>query len=325
MLAIILMRAIRGEAYPGMVRHTPSRPWYGLVCFHRAVGDNSAMRSRLLHNLLLAAAVLALALFLFFRPEPAGPQRFALSMLRAADVVAIELAPRAQGPIVLERGKAGWHVRAPRNARADEERIKAVLNILGAQSERRLPPGDSAKFGLAPPTLRLTVRTAREAQVFDFGDTQPVTGEVYVATGGAVYLVSPVYTVDVSGGVEAFLAKKLLAEDEHPVGFTLPGLSLLLENGRWRREPDDGRFSADQLNRFADEWRLATATRVGEGQPGQAASRIAVRLADGRSLAFTLLARQPEWVLRREDEGLHYHFAPDVGERLLDPARLGTP
>jgi len=286
------------------------------------------MRSRLLHNLLLAAAVVALALFLFFRPEPAGPQRFALSTLRAADVVSLELAPRGADPIVLERGKAGWWVRAPRTARADGARVEAVLNILGAQSERRLPPGDPAKFGLAPPALRLTVRTAEGAQVFDFGDTQPVTGEVYMATGGAVYLVSPVYTVDVSRGVEAFFARKLLADDENPVGFTLPGLSLLLENGRWRREPDDGRFSADQLNRFADEWRLATAARVEAARAGAdrrgPSSSIAVRLADGRTLAFTLLARQPEWVLRREDEGLDYHFAPDVGERLLDPARLGA-
>jgi len=34
---------------------------------------------------------------------------------------------------------------------------------------------------------------------------------------------------------------------------------------------------------------------------------------------FDILAREPEVILYRPDEGLDYHLPPDVGERLLAP------
>ncbi|MEO1766970.1 DUF4340 domain-containing protein [Thiobacter aerophilum] len=279
------------------------------------------MSSRLITNLVLAATVLALASVLLFKPEPAGPPQFHLSTLTPQTVTRIELTPRDGPAIVLARKAAGWRLAAPFSARADEARVEALLGLLASRSEQRLPARELQKFGLAPPYARLTIDTAASRQVFDFGDRQPVSDQVYVLTGGWVYLVSPVYLVDVSRGAMDFVAKNPLAEEEKPVGFSLPRLRLSLENGRWRREPDNGRLSADSLNRFLDEWRLARAVSVQQAGRAPAQSRASVHLADGRVLVFSLIAREPEWILRREDEGLEYHFAPDAGARLIDPAR----
>ncbi len=283
------------------------------------------MSRRLIHNLLLASAVVALALFLLLRPEKAGPQRFALSALTPDRITRIELAPRNGVTMVLERQGRDWRLAAPFRARADRFRVEAVLSILTATSQTRLSATHPAKFGLAPPYLRLRLVAAGQEQVFDFGDRQPVSNQLYVATQGWIHLVSPVHLVDVSRGPEDFAAKNPLAEDESPVAFGLPGLALRQEQGRWRREPDDGRLSADQLNRFADEWRLATAASVRRASPAPASETLTVGLADGRTLRFGLLARQPEVVLRREDEGMEYHFAPDAGARLLDPTQSANP
>jgi hypothetical protein len=131
--------------------------------------------------------------------------------------------------------------------------------------------------------------------------------------------VPPVYLVDVSKGAEDFVAKTLLADSEVPAGFALPGLTLTRKDGTWRREPDTGTLSADQLNRFGDEWKLATALSVAKTGTAKPLEKIQVSLANGKILDLVLLAREPEIVLRREDEGLEYRFPADVGGRLLDP------
>lgn len=282
------------------------------------------MSRRLAVNLLLALAVATLALVLFLKPEQPGPQPYALSTLTPQAVTMIELVPR-QGPALkLERQAGRWRLTQPFPARADPNRVDALLSLLAARSEQRLPAEALEKFGLAPPFLRLTVRTPASEQVFAFGDRQPVSSQIYVLTAGSVYLVSPVYLMDVSRGAVDFVAKNPLAEGETPVGFELPGLTLELENGRWQRKPDDGRLSADQLNRFADEWRLASAASVERAGDAPALARITLRLSDGRVVPFSLVAREPEWILRREDEGLEYHFPPEVGARLLKPGRGDT-
>lgn len=284
----------------------------------------SKLKSRLLHNIVLALVVAGLALFLVFKPEKAGPQRFTLSTLQADAVSRLSLAPNGKATIVLEKHGDDWRMTAPFHARADGYRVAATLELLKAQSETRLPATDLAKFGLDTPFVRLSVGQGSTQQEFAFGDRQPLTNQLYVATGGHVYLVSPVYLVDVSKGAEDFLAKKLLADDESPAGFTLPGLTLALKDGNWQRDPDDKKLSADQLNRFVDEWKLATAMSVAKAGNGKPLEQLQVALTNGKRLELSLLAREPEVVLRREDEGLEYHFAADVGARLLDPSAFET-
>lgn len=274
------------------------------------------MKSRWLHNLILALVVAALALFLVFKPEKAGPQKFKLSTLAAASVTMITLQPAGRPAIVLLKQGGEWRMTAPFQARVDRFRVDSALEILDAQSETRLPAKELEKFGLDKPFVTMTVN----GQTFLFGGQQPVSSEIYVATGDHVYLVPPVYMADAARGAADFAAKKLLADSESPIGFTLPGLKLTRHDGKWRREPDDGKLSADQLNRFADEWRLATAMSV--AQAGEAkAEPIQVTFANGKTLDIGIVARDPDVVLRREDEHLEYRFAKDVGERLLDPAK----
>lgn len=280
------------------------------------------MKSRLWANVLLALAVLALGLFLFLKPEKAGPEKFSLSTLSPAQVTRIRIEPRNTPAIVIERRGESFHLTAPFPARADRFRIDALLGILSAQTETRLPARTLEKFGLAPPHVRLVVAAAGREQVFEFGDRQPVSERVYVATGGWVYLVSPAYLVDVSRGAEDFVAKSPLAPEEVPVAFELPGLRLTRVDGRWQREPDDARLDADTINRFADEWRLAQAIAVRRAGKAPAPETVRLRFAHGGSAAFGLIRREGEVVLRREDEGLEYVFPADVGARLTDPAKV---
>lgn len=273
------------------------------------------MKSRLLHNVILALLVAGLALFLLLKPEKAGPQKFRLSELQAGAVTRLTLAPTQRETIVVEKQGGEWRMTAPFAARADGNRVLSTLEILQAQSEARLPAKDLEKFELDQPFVRLKVNE----QEFVFGGRQPVSNQIYVATGGHVYLVSPTYLMDAARGPGDFVSKKLLAEEESPSGFALPGLKLTLKDGSWLREPDDQKLSADQINRYADEWRLALAMSVDKASAAKPLERVQVSLAKGKPLDIAVIAREPDVVLRREDEGLEYRFPRDVGERLLNP------
>jgi hypothetical protein len=274
------------------------------------------MKSRLLHNLILALVVAGVALFLIFKPEKAGPQKYRLSKLQASTVTRLSLAPTNREPIVLEKSGDTWRMTSPFAARADDQRVAATLDLLQAQSESRLPANDLAKFELDKPFVRLRAND----QEFVFGGRQPVTNELYVATGGYVYLVPATFLIDLGRGADEFASKSLLGADETIAGFVLPGLTLSLKDGKWQRTPDTGALSADDINRFADEWRLAIATSVNKASATKPAEGLQLILASGKTLDLAIIAREPELVLRREDEGLEYHFPRDVGERLLKPA-----
>lgn len=278
------------------------------------------MKSRLLHNVILALLVAGLALFLVFKPEKAGPQKFRLSELQAGAITRLTLAPTNREPIVVEKHGDEWRMTAPFAARADGHRVLAALEILQAQSETRLPAKDLEKFELDTPFLRLKAGDQSHEQEFVFGGRQPVSNQIYVATGGHVYLVSPTYLMDAAKGPGDFASKKLLAEEESPTGFLLPGLKLTLKDGSWLREPDDKKLSADQLNRYADEWRLAIAMSVDKASTAQPLERLQVNLAKGKPLDIAVITHTPDVVLRRVDEGLDYRFPRDVGEHLLNPA-----
>lgn len=274
------------------------------------------MKSRFLHNVILALLVVGLALFLVFKPEKTGPQRFQLSELQASAITRLTLAPSKRETIVLEKQGSEWRMTAPFAARADSNRVASTLEILQAQSDTRLPATDLEKFELDQPFVRLKAND----QEFVFGGRQPISNQIYVATNGHVYLVSPTFLMDAAKGPGDFASKKLLTEEESPIGFALPGLKLTLKDGAWLREPDDKSLSADQLNRYADEWRLALAMSVERASAAKPLERLQISLTKGKPLDIAVMAREPDVVLRREDEGLDYRFPRDVGERLLNPA-----
>jgi hypothetical protein len=147
------------------------------------------MKSRLLLNLALAAILVALGLFAWLRPGPAPHPEYRLSTQAPDTVRRMTISRSGQPDLVLERTATGWRVTEPVAARANDQTVNGVLRLLSATSRKRFPAADPARFGLDNPILRLTV----DGQEFVFGTQQPVSGEQYVAAGGAVYLVSPRY------------------------------------------------------------------------------------------------------------------------------------
>jgi len=279
----------------------------------------------------LAALVIALGLWVYYRPASVQSETYALSALQSKDVKRSRVersgakdsaagstessAGTAMGTIVLERRNDQWRMSAPVTARAEAFQVERLLSILEARSAVRYPAGDLARYGLDKPYAKVTL----EDQSFVYGAINRTTREQYVLTHDDVYLVALAYTTALPRDADSLLARQLFGTDEIPIAFELADFSLSLKEGTWTASGLPRDTSADERNAWVDAWRHASAIRATRSDAAAPAANVKVGLRDGRTITIGVLKRDPEVVLLRRDEGIEYHFFGDTGKRLLMP------
>ncbi|MEK7875655.1 MAG: DUF4340 domain-containing protein [Pseudomonadota bacterium] len=278
------------------------------------------MKNRQWLNVALLAAVAVLALFAYFKPHQSEPEH-RLSALKAADVKHIRIEIAGSPPLVLERTASDWRLAAPVAARADSFQTQRLLAILDATSKDRLPAAGLARFDLNEPYARVTV----DQQTFSFGAVNPMSREQYVLTQDGVYLVPLRYGAALPKSALQLVSRQLFAADEAPVAFEFREFSLAQQHGKWVMAPAAADMSQDDINRWIDEWRLATALAVQAADNRKPLATIKVRLASGSDLTLAVLQREPELLLARSDQPFQHQFAGETTKRLLAPPATMMP
>jgi len=278
------------------------------------------MRSSTWLNALLAAAVVALGAFFYFRPARDAAVEHPLSALKPQEATSLRIERAGAAPILLDRKQDAWFISAPFAARADASRVQQLLAIVEARAVHRLPAGDRGRFGLEQPEARLVV----DGQPFSFGMVSDITREQYVMSGNAVYAVHPRYGAALPLSAVQMASRQLFGADESPVRIALRDFAVEQRDGKWMLSPRSADLSQDDLLRWVDEWRLASALRVESRSTARARDEIRIRLKDGRELILGVISREPELVLARSDEKLQYRFGADLAKRLLFPPGAGA-
>ncbi|HSB48296.1 MAG TPA: DUF4340 domain-containing protein, partial [Burkholderiales bacterium] len=225
-------------------------------------------------------------------------------------------------PVVLEKKQDGWFVTAPFTARADESRVQRLLEIVGARAAHRFPAGERGRFGLEPPQARIVV----DGQSFSFGLVNDITREQYVMADDAIYAVHPRYGLALPAAALDAASRQLFASHEMPLRIEGREFTVAQQDGRWLLTPGAGDLSQDDLIRWVDEWRLASALRVQPQSAKSARETFRIHLKSGASFTLGVVAREPELVLARSDETLQYHLRAELAKRLLSPpAAAGDP
>jgi hypothetical protein len=266
-------------------------------------------------NAALLAAIIALAAFIHFKPAKDAPVEHPLSALKPAESRSIRIERAGAQPILLERKQDSWIITAPFTARADDLRVRQLLEILEARAANRLAAADLARFELERPAVQVTV----DGQSFGFGMVSPVAREQYVLTSGAVYAVSPRYGAALPASAAGLASRHLFGTGEIPIRIGLKTFTVEQRDGSWRQTPAASDLSQDDFVRWVDEWRRAAALRVEPQGKSKPLAEIRVQLKDGAALTLRLLTREPELVLARPDEKLQYHFRADAAKLLLSP------
>jgi hypothetical protein len=266
-------------------------------------------------NAALAVLVVALGAFLYLGPARDAAVEYPLSALNPGDALTLRVERAGAMPVVLEKKQDGWFVTAPFTARADETRVQRLLEIVGARAAHRFPAGERGRFGLEPPQARIVV----DGQAFGFGLVNDITREQYVMAGDAVYAVHPRYGLALPAAALDAASRQLLASREMPVRIEGREFTVAEQDGRWVLTPGAGDLSQDDLIRWVDEWRLASALRVQPQSAKSARETFRIHLKSGASFTLGVVAREPELVLARSDETLQYHFRAELAKRLLSP------
>ncbi len=277
------------------------------------------MKNRLWLNVALLAAVAALALFAYFKPHPSEPG-FKLSTLKAADATSVKIEIAGTAPIALERAASEWRLSAPVAARADSFQAQRLLEILDATSKDRFPATGLARYDLNEPYARLTI----DRQSFSFGAVSQMSREQYVLTQDGIYPVSLRYGAALPKSALQLVSRQLFAAEEAPVAFEFREFRLTQQDGKWVMSPAAADLSQDDLNRWVDEWRLATALAVLPMSNRKPLATIKVRLKSGNDVTLTVLQREPELVLARSDQKFEFQLAAEAAKRLLAPPTAAT-
>jgi hypothetical protein len=266
-------------------------------------------------NAALAVIVVALGAFFYFRPARDAPVEYPLSALKLLEATSLRIERADAAAIVLEKKQDAWFISAPFAARADASRVQQLLAIIEARAAHRLPDGDRGRFGLAPPQARVIV----DGQPFSFGMVSDITREQYVMAGGAVYAVHARFGAALPVDAVQMASRQLFGADESPVRVALRDFAVEQRDGKWTLAPRPGDLGQDDLLRWVDEWRLASALRVEPRSAAKARDEIKIQLKNGGGFTLGVLSRDPELVLVRSDEKLEYRFRAELAKRLLSP------
>jgi hypothetical protein len=273
------------------------------------------MKRAWLRTALLAAAVAALGLFVYLKPVTRDTPEYALSGLKPDAAHAVRLERSGAAPIALEKRGEEWFLTAPFAARAGTVQVQRLLAVAAAKGTARLAATDLARFGLERPAMRLTI----DGQSFDFGIVNEISREQYVLTGGAVYTVAVSYTAGLPARPADLVDRQLFARSEVPERIELGEFIVAREEGKWTVRPPAGEMSQDDLQRWLDDWRHASALRVEPYGRGTPVAAVKMQLRGGTALSFGILSREPEVALLRSDQKLVYYLSRGAAARLLSP------
>ena len=279
------------------------------------------MKSRILLNLTLIAALVALSLYAYFKPWQETTPSIRLSQLKRDDITRIAVEPRGAAAIRLQKLEGAWRLVAPLTAQAEATQVDRLLDIVNANAKQKLANADLAQFDLNPPQVRVTLND----QAFAFGRVNDITYEQYVATADGVYLVPPLYGYGVPTDATKLLSRRLLDAGEVAVAFDFGRYRIDRDaKGTWAASGEfaqakDSPLSQDDFNRWADEWRYTSALSVEPDKSSRSREQVIVRFKSGKAVTMRVVQKEPDFQLVRSDNAMRYHFGVEVGHRLLDP------
>jgi hypothetical protein len=272
------------------------------------------MKRGWLINIALLVTVALLTWLALRAPPREEAARAPLSAVKPAAVSRITLTRPARPAITIERRGEQWWMTAPFKARADEFQTLRMLSILEAQPTAQLPANDRTRFELEPPSAVLDIDGVQYA----FGGINAVTREQYVLRSDVIHAVELRHGAGLPLNATALVRRALLAENEQPVTVALPEFTVSKNDGRWVLSPPSEAAGADELQRYVDQWRMASAATAEPYDKRPPQSDIRITLTDGSTLTMGVLQRQPQLVLWRRDNDLQYTFLDGAARSLLD-------
>ena len=262
------------------------------------------MRRHLRQNLLLTAAVAALAAIVWF--VTAREQASTLAPLTDIDttrIAAVTVSARGKPIRRFDRHDGRWWMREPYAMPAHKDAVARLLAIAAAPTRSRHARDrfDAARVGLDPPQAVLELDGRR----LEFGVTDAIRGDRYVRSGDTLALMPDRFSGWLLAPAESEIDHRLAEPLAHVVQVTIDG----------RDRPE-----------FAAAWDRVTTSQVVAPETVSGPAR-SVELADasGRRIAFTVRRRDDgRYVAVRTEPALAYPLDEPQIQQLLPAGGAGS-
>lgn len=252
------------------------------------------MASRLLLNLALALAVLAVAGGVLWTQQRDDAGLVGLDPDRVQRI-AVE---QREGGFVLERAGGQWWLTAPRRLPASELHVDNVLRLLRLSPDARygIDELDPARVGLAAPAFQARF----DGVLLAFGAVDAMHQRRYIRHGDEVLLVREAVSPLLGAPWWNFINRRLVPVGRQAVAVELP-------DGRVLREP--AQLAA---------WNEAQAQIVQPEPVAAGEQSITLVLDSGERRQFVLIGGAPPRLLHR-DSGLAYELPAELYAALIVP------
>ncbi len=269
------------------------------------------MKPKQLLNVVLLVVIAALAGVALLEPGKEEPKTVYLTDVNIDAVDRFEL--KNQETIAFEKQNGHWRLTAPFIAPANDIRVRQLLNIARTESRARYPlkAGEAPKFELDKPKAVLTIGQTRLV----FGGSEPIDMLRYVQIDNTLHLVADDFFHHLIAKATDYVDKKLLPEDAGLKEIFMPGLNAKLgDKGQWILEPPG---DATAMTELANNWQSARAIEVKRHEQPVQGEVVRIGLANGQSMEFVIIQREPDLLLVRPDWKLEYLVTAEAGKRLL--------
>lgn len=272
------------------------------------------MRRRIIINLILISTVIALAVFLVSTGTEPGSPVIPLTSIATQSIQRIDIKRAGKPDLGFRNNNGVWLMTVPIEARANDNRINAMLQLLQAPSFTRLRSTDHdlSHFELAQPIVVLR----EDAHEFVFGGTNPLEGRRYVMIDDTIHLIQDGLLPQLLQGPAFFVSPRLIPEDTLLRTISLPGYRLSYVNNVWQSSDSPGPGVVDP-ERLAADWLAAAAVSIGALQPSPTQGEIKITTRNGEIMRFEILQRDPLLKLARTDLGISYTMPAGATEALL--------
>ena len=276
------------------------------------------MKSRNLLNLVLLGIVVVLVLIVVFEPgkKPVQPKP-KLTTLNKDSVSKIKIQRLGKKDVLLEKQHDEWHMMAPYQLPANKFRLEAILRLLEtpSYSQHDIRKLDKHTFKLDKPEITLTFDNKLSMA---FGGSEPLNHRRYVQVGDTLNLISDSVYYYLAGKTTSLLSLQLLPANSAIKAIQLPKYKLQLKAGHWQIENEPKKMASDAVTQLLNNWKLAQALDVvpATAKPGKQQVKIFFE-GQEKPIVFSIVKRQPDFILLREDKGVEYQLTEDSADRLL--------
>ena len=258
------------------------------------------MKNRVLLNIVLILSMIALAVFLWFKPASEAHPEQSISTLSKQAVTSIRIERPQQANIHLLKSDQQWTMLKPFPHAIRQEKAEQILGFVGASTQVQYSALDVnlAEFELDPSKV-LSLQFNDDAKI-QFGMIHPVSYERYILYGKVMGLLKEAVYGVLSSEVASFLDGSLV-----PLGRTLVKIDLPAPY--------------DSTQTHIDIWKTAKAIEVlsWESENEPSLGKIQLYLDKNETLSYDILNSRDEWFLGNSKLKVKYQIPEDWVERLL--------